>query len=188
MRGKRFHGVWGRADEGLIPARAGKTYRGGFTYADPRGSSPRVRGKLPGRQRRQGGEGLIPARAGKTADDFSHRTSPPAHPRACGENWRKTLGGRVKGGSSPRVRGKQVQPRDVGVRFRLIPARAGKTHGNPGTSVPTPAHPRACGENCAARTSVILASGSSPRVRGKPEVERRPRRPPRLIPARAGKT
>ena len=50
------------------------------------------------------------------------------------------------------------------------------------------AHPRACGENEVADLVHCGVPGSSPRVRGKPPVNRWNKLPRRLIPARAGKT
>ena len=50
------------------------------------------------------------------------------------------------------------------------------------------AHPRVCGENCLRMTASYLHLGSSPRVRGKPEVGDRLRVVRGLIPACAGKT
>ena len=90
----------------LIPARAGKTMVTvalvGWPGAHPRacgenglaghalvvelGSSPRVRGKRSGMTFPYLKTGLIPARAGKTTRRPSPRTTPTAHPRACGEN------------------------------------------------------------------------------------------------------
>ena len=70
----------------------------------------------------------------------------------------------------------------------LIPACAGKTRC---TCRPAPArraHPRVCGENVGGRGGVHLAHGSSPRVRGKRPDGATTSRPPRLIPACAGKT
>ena len=91
-------------------------------------------------------------------------------------------------GSSPRVRGKRKPhyPR-LGLR-RLIPACAGKT---PSRNCPRPsrrAHPRVCGENANLGRAGSRPTGSSPRVRGKPEGDRPRPRPRRLIPACAGKT
>ena len=112
----------------------------------------------------------------------------PAHPRACGENGgaRRVL---FRGeGSSPRVRGKR-EARDVPRRrFRLIPARAGKTLRSTTTSCPTAAHPRACGENGGRGRLGLRPGGSSPRVRGKRYDPHDPHRQRGLIPARAGKT
>ena len=71
---------------------------------------------------------------------------------------------------------------------RLIPARAGKTHG-PGWLFPgAEAHPRAGGENVIAAIAALVAIGSSPRGRGKLIHTCRSRGQAGLIPARAGKT
>ena len=208
VRGKRRLGRIQARPERLIPARAGKTPRtagrGARGRAHPRacgenslarpwnarenGSSPRVRGKPPGRQRRPGGEGLIPARAGKTPSGRRSPRDVPAHPRACGENaaviW--MVAGPL--GSSPRVRGKRGRGRE-GRRLRgLIPARAGKTGDARVPGVVDGAHPRACGENTEVDINATTAAGSSPRVRGKRPSLRQPRHSARLIPARAGKT
>ena len=152
------------------------------------GSSPRVRGKPRGGARDPAAPGLIPARAGKTRTRATSPTAPWAHPRACGENSTNHPRPRSSRGSSPRVRGKRLVEffgRDLA---RLIPARAGKTPPRPRPPLHPPAHPRACGENSARSVHRSLASGSSPRVRGKPPRVRRRRGSPRLIPARAGKT
>ena len=127
VRGKRPDPLAHPVDEGLIPARAGKTAcweRTSFQRpAHPRacgengcgvlggfgrvGSSPRVRGK-PGTDRRERPAlGLIPARAGKTR-------------RSLRSSWGLA-------GSSPRVRGKRRPGRPGSAGCGLIPARAGKT-------------------------------------------------------------
>ena len=71
---------------------------------------------------------------------------------------------------------------------RLIPACAGKTRRLWAWRPPSPAHPRACGENVLAASSASSTPGSSPRVRGKRDCVRRPAPSRGLIPARAGKT
>ena len=173
---------------GLIPARAGKTGRrrtwGPGRRAHPRacgenslaaqdsepkwGSSPRVRGKPVLRTDMHLVGGLIPARAGKTKDEAGSAL--------------------IRWGSSPRVRGKHQAPRRFRPSSRLIPARAGKTRACPRRRRGRRAHPRACGENPARTPPPRSWSGSSPRVRGKPRWRPDLRAPPRLIPARAGKT
>ena len=91
-------------------------------------------------------------------------------------------------GSFPRVRGKR-QVRHQGIIVaRLIPACAGKTRRLWAWRPPSPAHPRACGENVLAASSASSTPGSSPRVRGKRDCVRRPAPSRGLIPARAGKT
>ncbi|EFW09848.1 hypothetical protein HMPREF9005_1172 [Actinomyces sp. oral taxon 178 str. F0338] len=153
-----------------------------------RGSSPRVRGKLDGGRPVLRGDRLIPARAGKTTVPGTVPKRKRAHPRACGEN-RRTMRARLASyGSSPRVRGKPAVAERPHGAPGLIPARAGKTpafffyEGQGG------AHPRACGENDPKKTNEADFEGSSPRVRGKHAHGRIDSVPPRLIPARAGKT
>ena len=86
------------------------------------------------------------------------------------------------------MRGK-LRPSEVHVPARgLIPARAGKTGPRARPSRRGRAHPRACGENASRSGRSSCASGSSPRVRGKPPWWARARGDARLIPARAGKT
>ena len=111
-----------------------------------------------------------------------------AHPRACGENHRVPEVDQRRLGSSPRVRGKRPPGGPCVPRARLIPARAGKTPPRTGPGCGSRAHPRACGENLSAFDRSVFASGSSPRVRGKPRVVERLHPGERLIPARAGKT
>ena len=91
-------------------------------------------------------------------------------------------------GSSPRVRGKRLLERHVVHVSGLIPARAGKTRWRRRAWRWRRAHPRACGENGVAMDVNSIGCGSSPRVRGKQLGGQGPRRPPRIIPARAGKT
>ena len=113
---------------------------------------------------------------------------PADHPRACGENRPVRVEKSGGAGSSPRVRGK----RGAGVadrpRERIIPARAGKTSATASTGGSPPDHPRACGENATAAWTGVQAAGSSPRVRGKQAPCGSGEHPPRIIPARAGKT
>ena len=52
----------------------------------PRGSSPRVRGKLVAVLAAHHHAGLIPACAGKTAAVLRPVVTAAAHPRVCGEN------------------------------------------------------------------------------------------------------
>ena len=192
----------------LIPARAGKTpcveVAPGFPRAHPRacgenprrrarrrgrrGSSPRVRGKLPGGLSWGNKRGLIPARAGKTALTSSRSRTTPAHPRACGENLARLASPSPWPGSSPRVRGKHRVGGLLGDDAGLIPARAGKTVLAALQVARCQAHPRACGENAYPVVAVRLWSGSSPRVRGKLDGGVEEGAQGGLIPARAGKT
>ena len=206
-RGKHSHAIPERLHPRLIPARAGKT--GGVVRriaalaAHPRaggensshssrssappGSSPRGRGKRPSTKKDPRPYGLIPARAGKTHGLVTKASSKPAHPRAGGEN-ESLVGAGVGGGSSPRGRGKPEVGLSDGVPVRLIPARAGKTERAPTSARPRPAHPRAGGENSRMITGRGMQAGSSPRGRGKRQIDTPASRRRGLIPARAGKT
>ena len=70
----------------------------------------------------------------------------------------------------------------------LIPAHAGKTVKVQLNAFYYKAHPRACGENRLRLLKAHGATGSSPRMRGKPDVTRFVALTARLIPAHAGKT
>ena len=132
VRGKHHDRNQLRRQQGLIPARAGKTWRvltgTWLLQAHPRacgenvrgfrpagagvGSSPRVRGKLHHWVLFLGRPGLIPARAGKTEAARAAYRPGRAHPRACGENhWGIPVMSRAHG-SSPRVRGKRPDAPD----------------------------------------------------------------------------
>ncbi len=71
---------------------------------------------------------------------------------------------------------------------RIIPAHAGQTHAACRSSVGSPDHPRACGANCANESALSAVVGSSPRMRGKPMIQRVHVDFPRIIPAHAGQT
>ena len=152
------------------------------------GSSPRVRGKRMAPPPNPPQPGLIPACAGKTYAHSPGRSVSRAHPRACGENAIFARSSFVAYGSSPRVRGKLREEDRSAHHRRLIPARAGKTSWRRRQRPARRAHPRVCGENDTDAASSASASGSSPRVRGKPRWQRSSGNTNRLIPARAGKT
>ena len=71
---------------------------------------------------------------------------------------------------------------------RNIPAYAGKTNRHRATLLQTPEHPRVCGENYPLVSTITLALGTSPRMRGKLGVGARDVARARNIPAYAGKT
>ena len=68
------------------------------------------------------------------------------------------------------MRGKRLLRNSCKTPPGLIPAHAGKTASAPRTQYPTPAHPRACGENRFEPYPIFNKSGSSPRMRGKQTV------------------
>ena len=70
---------------------------------------------------------FIPAHAGKTPGTAKAVSLDKVHPRACGENLNDKVTGRFSIGSSPRMRGKRIQPDGLPGPLRFIPAHAGKT-------------------------------------------------------------
>ena len=117
------------------------------TNAYVSGSSPRVRGKLQVQRLGDSRQGLIPACAGKTGGTASIAPKKWAHPRVCGENCHVFMHKDVRGGSSPRVRGKLQQLPEQLQEGGLIPACAGKTLTRTRYAPRYRAHPRVCGEN-----------------------------------------
>ena len=148
------------------PRGCGERGGGGGIPLNPNGSSPRVRGTqiLSGMARGQ--VRFIPAGAGNAAETPLLAGWPAVHPRGCGERARATSASATCSGSSPRVRGTL----DAGLAgqhvARFIPAGAG----NARFTVYLPAfhavHPRGCGEREPQHGDLVLADGSSPRVRG----------------------
>ena len=195
-----------RLSVGIIPARAGSSFRGcvprSGSWDHPRacgeqqprslyssgwtGSSPRVRGAAVGHARRDERAGIIPARAGSS---LAARRSPRAardHPRACGEQSVAVKVGKTRQGSSPRVRGAGLVRRRL-VHWRgIIPARAGSSRPPKLGRGRSRDHPRACGEQARWRLSPPRLSGSSPRVRGAAAVIWKVEVLVGIIPARAG--
>ena len=187
-RGKPRDAAFGPFLGGLIPAWAGKTWRGhaegGRVRAHPRVGGENVSALTERRRPRR----LIPAWAGKTDEVDDSRDRRRAHPRVGGENYGQQCAELFALGSSPRGRGKPHRTVGGARPPGLIPAWAGKT---PQATYPIPgtrAHPRVGGENPYAASNDQDPKGSSPRGRGKRELfgadaERRG-----LIPAWAGKT
>ena len=106
----------------------------------------------------------------------------------CGENQRKIKLFTSEEGSSPRVRGKQLDRLARRGLTRLIPACAGKTAPRFAGRRDEWAHPRVCGENYNPDLHICVQPGSSPRVRGKRNSENARDLSRGLIPACAGKT
>ncbi len=153
-----------------------------------KGSSPRMRGarqKSPWASR---SAGLIPAHAGSTPRASARRRPWRAHPRACGEHSSRARWASFEGGSSPRMRGAREKASSESTLRRLIPAHAGSTHSPRPRNHPQRAHPRACGEHGSLFSTRGSSLGSSPRMRGAPELRPARHVPPRLIPAHAGST
>jgi len=130
------------------------------------GSSPRVRGTERFTIDSAAQERFIPACAGNSHGGPGPRIRTAVHPRVCGEQNMATVGRNVHFGSSPRVRGTDVEMLVRSLDNRFIPACAGnrppRRESRPGPSV----HPRVCGEQQIGSRTGIAHCGSSPRVRG----------------------
>ncbi|PKU88478.1 hypothetical protein CQR46_1579 [Bifidobacterium pseudolongum subsp. globosum] len=208
MRGKLFDSVCRQWSMRIIPAHAGQTsgsHVGNEAVSDhpracganiptrgasnnARGSSPRMRGKLVHRLGGDGGDRIIPAHAGQTFFASSALIAITDHPRACGANPHAPTGGRRRGGSSPRMRGKLASGYPDARKTRIIPAHAGQTCSHLPKDSKTTDHPRACGANCGMCQATACGNGSSPRMRGKLRHVPSDRLRQRIIPAHAGQT
>ena len=152
-----------------------------------RGSSPRVRGKGPRHQGRRPCHGIIPAGAGKSGGETLLLGDDGDHPRGCGEKVQRPPETAGEAGSSPRVRGKDLQIEAESRPVGIIPAGAGKSEARKSAPACPRDHPRGCGEKPASRPPPPACSGSSPRVRGKGRGRRARALRDGIIPAGAGK-
>ena len=154
----------------------------------PIGSSPRVRGRR--------GEvgvdvvhvGLIPAGAGQTSNKWVTFDARTAHPRGCGADIGDIKRRWPDVGSSPRVRGRRRSDQAVDATGRLIPAGAGQTGAGVVSDSGSGAHPHGCGADRTKHRPNGSTSGSSPRVRGRPDDDQLGVRVSGLIPAGARQT
>ena len=187
VRGKvaaflRSRGIWG-----IIPAGAGKSDNGipqfdrvedhprgcgekcGMPGTAPpgEGSSPRVRGKDKDFVALNLKLRIIPAGAGKSPSQGRRHRRGRDHPRGCGEKGAPVTPRPFTGGSSPRVRGKDLPFLPGQARARIIPAGAGKSVFGAILPGAWRDHPRGCGEKATMSTTPRTMPGSSPRVRGK---------------------
>ncbi len=89
-------------------------------------------------------------------------------------------------GSSPRVRGTLGRQCIPSSWLRFIPACAGNPNHLPTTVLPKAVHPRVCGEPTVSTFCLSVSGGSSPRVRGTPQLYNMGIRNSRFIPACAG--
>ena len=122
---------------------------------------------------RQQGHRIIPADAGNTGSCVGPSRMGGDHPRGCGEHKRCLRALRFGRGSSPRMRGTQMQSR-IGERaVRIIPADAENTMSNSPICAPA---------------SLDDRSGSSPRMRRTLQRDRHLLQMCGIIPADAGNT
>ena len=152
------------------------------------GSSPRVRGTPQPCGNQLVLQRFIPAGAGNTPAGHRRRRVQSVHPRGCGEHSAIVSTAVRPIGSSPRVRGTPWGPPAMPAIRRFIPAGAGNTASPAPRARQRPVHPRGCGEHGLYRYAVLSDGGSSPRVRGTHQQNRRPVARLRFIPAGAGNT
>ena len=186
VRGARVPREVGGIGHGIIPACAGSTGRARrarlLREDHPRmcgehsrlclmpsmrtGSSPHVRGapRSAGQRRLRGG--IIPACAGSTRRFSKSRAAGRDHPRMCGEHTRPAGTRRRARGSSPHVRGARLGRSKRSRSAGIIPACAGSTLQSTRTTSGSRDHPRMCGEHSISGLSTVMATGSSPHVRG----------------------
>ena len=176
------------AGDGIIPARAGFTYKELSLSDFCVGSSPLARGLLTAIVHPEERPRIIPARAG-----FTHRLPGPPrrgqdHPRSRGV-YRRCGGSSPPGrGSSPLARGLPRRLPLWGLALGIIPARAGFTPGGVRRRPGRPDHPRSRGVYLKRMPYYAPPGGSSPLARG---LQSAPAIAPGLcgiIPARAGFT
>ena len=134
------------------------------------------------------GARIIPAYAGSTNWPNSRKLMGRDHPRVCGEHEVLYAARSSFRGSSPRMRGAHGHTRREIEDSRINPAYAGSTRGSPRRRPTGWDHPRVCGEHDSMIPTVLLAQGSSPRMRGAPLSTRVEALENRIIPAYAGST
>ena len=152
------------------------------------GSSPRMRGALCGHLVERRLVGIIPADAGSTPSRGRNASPTQDHPRGCGEHGLYAHGAERIEGSSPRMRGALWICRSLVFLVGIIPADAGSTWDGHHDGSLSEDHPRGCGEHLNLDRSSWSSRGSSPRMRGAPEMKFSDLSGNRIIPADAGST
>ena len=151
------------------------------------GSSPRARGRLRSALLANYRSRFIPACAGKARPSIARAWRRAVHPRVRGEGDDQSAADPDAGGSSPRARGRPLDPASVLVMQRFIPACAGKADGTGAVTYSASVHPRVRGEGVSTCPTCGSGDGSSPRARGRPPDGRYIAGFLRFIPACAGK-
>ena len=190
MRGSRIFSIGNLSFVGIIPAHAGLT-RGQSSAirlkrdhpracgahvinnsADEvaKGSSPRMRGSRVVPFAISCSDGIIPAHAGLTAPSSTPASSCRDHPRACGAHAPSSRPRHPRPGSSPRMRGSRIDSFGIICAIGIIPAHAGLTLAICCVSGLIGDHPRACGAHGRYCPKCCQSQGSSPRMRGSPQL------------------
>ena len=166
MRGKAGPNSAYNMASGITPAYAGKSLRktppparqrdhprvcgekSQSTSASRRalGSPPRMRGKVCMATGLRVSDGITPAYAGKRPGHIPHREREQDHPRVCGEKIQHPKYTTDKGGSPPRMRGKERYHFAICEVYGITPAYAGKSAVLKQLQHSHMDHPRVCGE------------------------------------------
>ena len=150
------------------------------------GSSPRVRGAAEAEVEYPDHGGIIPACAGSSSLRNRSRRHIRDHPRVCGEQLFLFACAFALWGSSPRVRGADLDDLVLVMGAGIIPACAGSSNLCCASTLSAWDHPRACGEQRPIHLSRVPRGGSSPRVRGAAALPDARGHLAGIIPARAG--
>ena len=130
-------------------------------------SPPRMRGKVLVLLLGVVAQRITPACAGKRPAQTSAGLRRRDHPRVCGEKRSRLSDRFLRGGSPPRMRGKDVLFCYMTQFVGITPAYAGKRAGGQGQLWRGRDHPRVCGEKASPPVVLVGIVGSPPRVRGK---------------------
>ncbi len=141
--------------ERVHPRACGEQAQFALPFSTSGGSSPRMRGTDEKDRIILAKNRFIPAHAGNSGPSSKPRTACSVHPRACGEQMRRTESFSPRIGSSPRMRGTAMckTMRLLGTRF--IPAHAGNRSWRRRSRAPGAVHPRACGEQLSTSSIAI---------------------------------
>ena len=196
------------APAGIIPAYAGNTarYRNlrKLYWDHPRvcgehrpvsesaqtllGSSPRMRGTPAAWPARSASKWIIPAYAGNTICRFRSNRDRRDHPRVCGEHSTTPVVTPKQQGSSPRMRGTPASSTGNGDGTGIIPAYAGNTRHQHVLRLSRGIIPAYAGNTAHPFHGGYRRPGSSPRMRGTPDLHNKSVVCIGIIPAYAGNT
>ena len=130
------------------------------------GSAPRVRGTAARRSGSAGRCWFSPACAGNSGNHRPRPEFPAVQPRVCGEQFVTATVVMPEAGSAPRVRGTAPAGARAASWPRFSPACAGNSARQAKAKDERSVQPRVCGEQTILPSSMIVAAGSAPRVRG----------------------
>ena len=164
--GNRAGGSGGASGTSVHPRACGEQLLDLMIESVKTGSSPRLRGTVERARRDILDERFIPAPAGNSREPRSDPPGTSVHPRACGEQGTPPEDEGWSVGSSPRLRGTELDDPAPAVPDRFIPAPAGNRPVRDARRSRRTVHPRACGEQISSQRKCPQLVGSSPRLRG----------------------